>query len=338
MLIVRSSLILMISWSLFMGPTAAMPVYAQVQPTSQQIVKAGINYLLANYNATVGLVRNSPDNASLRKTYYVYSDNYLTSVTFWSFDPSNTTLTSVADNINITATIYLRGQPDIANQYEALTSNVAAFEGSQNVPLSPPGQETVLTTVNSNTTSPLPANQFADIAFLEAVHYYQQYQNEGNSSALTLAKEAYSNGSATFDGIGFADKPFTSNESTSYHQYQTYKLALYIYATKLLGYSYPQSALDQLVSMSATSGADAGGFYTCYGSDSKPACGTNAESTALAVLAMIGPPLVGSPFATPEFSSTSFALVMFVAVAIVALTIRISTRVQHDGDRRSIRT
>ena len=91
----------------------------------------------------------------------------------------------------------------------------------------------------------------------------------------------------TFDGIGFADLPFTSAESASYHQYQTYKLALYIYASKVTDYSYQQSALDQLVSMSAASGADSGGFYTCYGPDSKPACGSNVETTALAVLALI---------------------------------------------------
>jgi hypothetical protein len=189
MLAARSLLILTISLSTLMGPAEFKSSYAQAQPTLQQTEAAGINYLLANYNATVGLVRNSPDIAELRNTYYVYSDNYLTSVAFWSFDHGNITLTSVADNINKTATTYLRGQPDTSNQYEALTSDVAAFEGSQNVLLSPPGQEMVLTTVNNDTTSLLPASQFADIAFLEAVHY-RQYQEQGNASALTRAKAA----------------------------------------------------------------------------------------------------------------------------------------------------
>src|SRR2546425_404419 len=138
-LIARKFLILIVSLFLFLLPTEAMPVYAQNQRTTLQIDTAGINYLTANYNTTVGLVRNSPDSVSLQNSYYLFSDNYLVALAFWSFPAQNASLTNQAENISKTTTTYLKRLPYAPNQYEALTSNVATFAGSKDYLLNKTG-------------------------------------------------------------------------------------------------------------------------------------------------------------------------------------------------------
>ena len=92
-------------------------------------------------------------------------------------------------------------------------------------------------------------------------------------------------------------------------QYQTYKLALYIYASKVLGYPVNQSAEEDMLRMQNTT---SGGFYTGYDSNfSNNGTNTNVETTSLAILALLpAPPRI------PEFPTLiAVAIVLIVAAA-----------------------
>jgi hypothetical protein len=285
---------------------AGSPFLGTVQAADPGVAAAGVtnsavNYLLANYNSTVGLIRNSPDSQSLSNTYYLYSDNFLAVLAFQNQGPGDATLAGVSSNITKSIHLYIEGQPNPVNQYEALTTPpIPAFNASKDFVIYTRGLETISTTVNNQSSTWLDLHDYADIAFLEAIYYY----NFGNNAA---ASSAYHVGVAMYDGIGFKDS-VPGN-------YQTYKLALYIYASRLLGLSYYASAFSQLIAMQATSGVDKGGFYTCYGSDAVAACGTNTETTALALLALSGypPPSLTS---VPEFP---FGMALLLGLAVPAL-------------------
>ena len=122
------------------------------------------------------------------------------------------------------------------NQYAVLNSTSAYFRcsanymlgwsmGNQSIQVHGP----VLLMTTANDQSPACASQnYADLLFLQALYYHRI----GNSTA---ASSFYQLGVKDFDGIGFADVAYSDSSSTSYHLYQTYKVALYVYTTYCLG-------------------------------------------------------------------------------------------------------
>lgn len=81
-----------------------------------------------------------------------------------------------------------------------------------------------------------------------------------------------------FDGVGLRDLPYSQT-----HQYQTYKLALSIYASVVLGQPVNSAVLSALLRMRAPTG----GLYTGYDAGySHGSTETNTETMSLAVLAL----------------------------------------------------
>jgi len=291
-----------------------------VRPSSTQTALAdevldAVNYTYRNYNATIGLNYNSPDNAVLRNTYWVYSDNYLASYVLNIYDPANTSLTSRAENLKENMTRYLNCNEvtdpitDPINQYMVFTESKeineswSYFHGSD-----PPGillanrdndsaiKTHIMTHINNLTNIHPAPEDYTDIAFLQVVYNY-------NLSRWGDANYNYSCGIADWDGRGFADKAFAG-------EYQTYKLALYIYASKLLGLDYNQQAFDTLLAMQQPDG----GFKTGYDSSLNPQnTSTNMETTSLAILALMEP--MHAPI--PEFGMMPLMVMVFVMAAIV---------------------
>lgn len=295
----------------------------QIAPTDENLTHA-VDYLYRNYNATVGLNNNSPDTDDLQKTYWVYSDNYLASLVLEIYDPDNTSLTGRADNIKENMTRYLNCNEitdpitDPINQYMVLTESKeineswSYFHGSD-----PPGSllaqrdndtaiKTHIMTHSNNLTDIHPAPEdYSDVAFLGVVYNCRL-------SKWDEAMHNYSCGIADWNGTGFADKAF--NDS-GIDEYQTYKLALYIYASKLLGLDYNEQAFDTLLAMQRnTSTFNNGGFVTGYNSSLVPKGCTNTETTSLAVLALLAP--MQAPI--PEFAMMPL-VVMVMLVAIVSM-------------------
>ena len=229
-------------------------------------------FLVSNYNSDKGLI--SETTGSL--TYWLYSDNFLATIALRQVGPLGPYLMAIANNISATIQSYAPGLGNATNQYMVLSSSwkspcIFGSAGSYTVAQTSNGQINV--TLN-NSTGTLSDSGYADIAFLTAVCL----QNQGNhSEALT----ALNLGAGFFDGTGFADAPFADSGG----QYQTYKLALFIYACRLLSQPVNQAALATLLKMQAPDG----GFYTGYYSDlTHGSTMSNTETTSLAILALSG--------------------------------------------------
>jgi hypothetical protein len=216
-------------------------------------------YLASNYNASVGLISETPSHAR----YFLYSDNYLAALVL----PKDCNNSSLAENINKTLSEYNASK--IPNQFMVFDCK-QDFQGAENYNLS----DHISATVNNQTGAPL-NESYADIAFLEA--YYNAKCEQNTSGAI----DAFNAGARMYNGIGFNDTAF--REGTSQGVYQTYKLALYVYTAKLLKETVPPSALVNLLRMQAPSR----GFYTGYDANlSNDGTSTNAETTCLAIMAM----------------------------------------------------
>jgi len=162
----------------------------------------------------------------------------------------------------------MAGIPEPLNQYMVLNSSVFAFNASSNYNVSYIDGANISVTLN-NGTSNLNPNHYADIAFLEAL-YYNRIGEKGEAVSL------FEVGAHAYNGIGINDSAFKTT-------YQTYKLALYIYAAEILGQNYSSSAETTLLDMRGNNG----GFYTGYNASYFTAGTlTNVETTSLAILAI----------------------------------------------------
>jgi hypothetical protein len=222
-------------------------------------VQLACAYLESNYNASLGLVSETPSH----ERFFLNSDNYLASLVL-SRECGNPGL---AERINQTLARY--NAQNFPNQFMVFSCR-EDFNGSTNYNLS--GK--IWTTINNQPGGPL-KDGYADIAFLQA--YYEKMCAGNAPGALA----AFNAGAAEYNGIGFNDSAF--REGPSHGIYQTYKLALYIYVSELLGQLVPLSALTSLLQMQASDG----GFYTGYypglthGNTT-----TNTETTSLTILAL----------------------------------------------------
>ena len=309
--------------ALLIGFLLCLPVIPTVRADSMQITEEerlmdlALSYLYTNYsNDNIGLIRNSGD-AEFSNIYWLYSDNYLAVQVLSTCSRSNSSHVDMADDIESAIGNYTRDYLagiDPVNMYRMFTENMSAFKGSRavnlNVPDLPSGV-VVNTTVSDG--GDLSSREYTDIAFLKVIynstwgdknHVLDEYQygvNSWNSS----------------NDAGFEDTPFTTPSSRSYGRYQTYKLALFIYASKLLAPEYHpcfyQRAYNTLLSMNLTYG----GFATEYKYDSDlqevyALSGTNTETTCLAVLAFDKQ----SSDPIPEFHSIVIPVLSVVTVLV----------------------
>jgi hypothetical protein len=256
-LLIFSALALILHSSFFISQSAI----------DTQVLPRAVNFLLNQYNSTIGLDAEYP-NAT---TYWLYSDNFLASYVLQNVNPPNTTLVNISTNISRTLSGYLAVVPNPLNHYMILNSSVFAFYTSANYNVTHIGGSTIAITLN-NGTSKLNPNNYADIAFLEAL-YYNKNGQKGEAVSL------FENGSSMYNGIGMNDSAFRGT-------YQTYKLALYIYSAEFLDQNYSASAETTLLKMQGSNG----GFYTGYNAcDSTAGTLTNVETTSLAILALSVP-------------------------------------------------
>ena len=272
----RKSRILVVAAVIIVVVIGAFYLSALPRTSTSLATSKATAYLVSNYDSKVGLIPESPGY----HTAWLYSDNYLAAMALRQVGISNSSITAIADNITATIEYYAPRLKDATNQYMVLGS---AWNGSCDFDAA--GPYTVARSLNitinatlNNMTGTLPDSDYADIAFLTAICL----QHQGNHG---MAVSAFNLGAKMFDGVGFKDSQFTYPGS-SRGQYQTYKLALYMYAGKLLSQPVNQGAVTTLLMMQ---GSD-GGFYTGYNSDLTHGITiTNTETTSLALLALAGP-------------------------------------------------
>jgi len=253
-----------------------------------------IDYFHNNYSSTTGLIPESPGSS----TYWLNSDNYLSTLAVSRYDPSNSSTAGFGSALHAALVGYVVTLPPALtqNQYEALNSTSAYFRCSANYMLgwstgnqSFQGHGPVLLMTTANDLSPACASQnYADLLFLQALYYHRI----GNLSA---ASNLYQSGVKDFDGFGFADVAYSNSSSTSYHLYQTYKVALFVYTTSCLGLQSSSQDIGKATSILMSMQSDStGGFATSYqpnltslnAPQVTPGQGVNTETTALAALAL----------------------------------------------------
>lgn len=115
--------------------------------------------------------------------------------------------------------------------------------------------------------------EYADLALYAALDSH----NEGNERE---AVSRYRQAMKLFDGIGFADKPYTS--TVGHGLYATYKLALALYVAVQIKEPPDSRLLPALLSKQNESG----GFVTLYDSEGIPQGDANTETTSYALLAL----------------------------------------------------
>ena len=269
------------------APTLPPAKSKALQTDLDRILDNAVNYLCLNFNTSLDLICNSPDdsNPQLKNTYYLYSDNYLASLVLKNHEPYNETLTAMADDITDAMREYLAiaeaADPifaNHANQYMALDQKVYAFNDHRNYEItqllnqSTVNGASIATTIN-NLPNYLCPKEYSDISFLQAIYFHE-------IGDLNNSKTAYDYWADRYDGKGFPDQAFLVEGS-----YTTYKLALYIYASKLLERNYSQTAYDTLLSMQQSNG----GYATFYDTTLQAISSTNTETTSLAVLCLDPP-------------------------------------------------
>jgi len=228
-------------------------------------ITSAVNYLTSTYNPHLGLIPETPNSSA----YWLYSDNFLAAWALSQYPNASAAVAHTAANISQSISDYHLG--NIVNQYEAMqVSSSCVFHAANNYTVSSSGGVQIKVIVN-NGTGILNHTQYADIAFLDAL-----CQNSHGNTSAALA--AYNIGAKMFDGTGLRDLPYNQTQ-----QYQTYKLALFIFAAADLNQPINLTALSTLLRMQAASG----GFYTGYDAGySHGTTMTNTETTSLALLAL----------------------------------------------------
>jgi hypothetical protein len=284
------------------------------QSLSSGAASRGSNYLVANYNSSIGMIPEVPGG----HTYYVYSDNFLAALALKGSD--DPTLRAISSNITSTDARLLSAVPHPTSQYQVITSTNGTFFTSNNYVIAHLGSAVIETTLNNGTT-PLSPVSYVDVAFLDALYLHRVGLQKSAVDDFTLGAKLY-------DGVGFVDKAFTQG------QYQTYKLALYDYVGKVLGAVLPSNLESNLLKLQDPDG----GFYSGYDSRFTPnGTDTNTETTSLAILALGTPGAKAqpSPYLIPIFVSATAAV---VAAEFFLLRRRSHRTLQAPLERRLIFT
>jgi len=269
-----------------------------------------VNYLAANYNSRFGLI---PEVAG-GDVYWVYSDNYLAYLVLKYYDPSNETLTKIADNITSTLAYYsnvYNVKP--VSKFNILGGSTPYFNASVAYNLT----EHVKVDLN-NGTGVLDPKDYADVAFLMAIHYYK-------IGDYKKADGLFEVGAGMFDGIGFKDLPFKEGDAKGI--YQTYKLGLYYLAGQVLGKTVPDAVVKRIKSLQASNG----GFLTGYYANGTIPRGvvTNIETTAIIVYAF-SPQIVNTFFPRQTVSLYFDYVYAFISLLLIVTILIILLKKEKD--------
>ena len=269
----------------FVSPLAQPPLSPY-----QVRLNGTIDYFAHNYDPSAGLIPVTPGS----HTFWLYSDNYLAALAISRYDARNQSTSNFATALEAALGGYAATLPPgvAQNQYAALNSTAASFGCSASYAISwssggvlVPGNGSAAIMTTSNDQSPACAAQnYVDLLLLQAVYYHRL----GDATAATSYYQA---AARDVDGSGFVDLA-NAGSATGTRAYQSYKVALYVYATYCLG---RQASTTNLAAAESTllymQSNSTGGFATSYGVSLSgpgvsPSSGVNTETTALAALAL----------------------------------------------------
>ncbi len=318
-------LIVLLSATLLGSALSTLP---SAQPVSSgllgQRTQAACSFLRSLYNPSLELVRGTPNSS----VYYVASDNLLVEKAISSCDLTtskaiNHSISSCCGSGNDRMHEALLGAKihlpiNTATVYTVANSTTGKlFQGVY--PTTAGGNYTVLWEVH-NATGTFPDCTYADVTVYTAL----ELRLEGNSTGARHEMDCLT---AMFDGRGMVDEAYKDGSAMEHAIYQTYKLALYIYAQQKISgtYFYAEENLFRL------QGPD-GGFHTGYDQIGTYA-GTqeNTETTSIAMIAI-------SPLSTTNqlwrFSIPLWIVYLFAAWAIIGVGVVVIVLVLEGKKRK----
>ncbi len=332
--VLRSILILMLFSVTLLGSILTTTVDAQPASSSllQQKLQSACSFLKSLYNPFLGLVRSTPNS----NVYYIASDNLLAQKALNASSCAPTISQSIRQSISSCCGNGYDGMHEallgaiihvpINNSALYTVANSSAGKLFRNATPTTAGGNYSVMWEKHNATGILADCAYADVT----VYTTLELRLEGNSTGVQHEMDCLA---LMFDGRGLVDEPYKDGTVSEHGIYQTYKLALYLYALQKTG-TYYFGEEDNLF---RSQGPD-GGFHTGYDQTGTYA-GTqeNAETTSIAIIAISNLSST-SPFPFPPFSIPSWIIYLFIGLAATAVAVVITVIVLEQKKHRTILT
>lgn len=234
-------------------------------PAPCPAIQRGLAFLTARFNPAVGLLNEAPQAAP--NTYWLTNDNALAAYTL-----SQLGQTELAANIQATLRRYGYTSNGLIEVVWGATVSFPPYVARPEM-VDKVGSAEIWQEFHDRGGQFNDWAEYANLGFLGAL-------NELNQKHNPEARTIFSSTLAQFDGAGFRDKAFDRVNGL----YETYKLALALYAGAKIGTPVPNG--DQLLQALQAMQAASGGFTTHYRDLHTPQGDANTETTALALLAL----------------------------------------------------
>jgi hypothetical protein len=327
----RAFLLSLLFLSTFLGSHLSTPVVAQPVSSDllQQKMQLACSFLKSLYNPSLQLVRSTP----FSNVYYIASDNLLAEKALLSCDRTisqaiNQSMSSCCNRgydgmheallgVRISLPIHTSTTVTVANSSQGkLFRNIS--------PTTAGGNYAVLWEVH-NGTGVFPDCAYADVAVYTAL----ELKLEGNTTGMHHEMDCLT---LMFDGKGLADEAYKDGSGSEHGIYQTYKLALYLYALQATG-AYHYGKEDHLLQ---SQGPD-GGFHTGYDQLGTYA-GTqeNAETTSI-VIVTITSLSTARQFVFPFFRIPPWTIYLFTGLAVAASAVVVTIFIWDQRKRKQTR-
>ena len=256
---------------------ALVPASQRLRPNESLKFYRAVSYLLRQYNADIGLIFESDDpgvhwlatveppvpQARYESTYWIYSDNLFAYPVLRRYKPT------IAETICQRIDSY--GEPPSRLFEVVLGAPITVpFYDAANV-LVADGGDYVVMARRHEAKPPLIIEDYADMVVYRALNAH--FEGRAADAARDFAR-AY----RMFDGKGMRDKALAVDGF-----YANYKLALFVYAAKILEADIPD--LDRIEAHLWAMQSTDGGFYSLAGRDGRGMGSSNVETTSLALLA-----------------------------------------------------
>lgn len=230
-------------------------------------VQRGLEFLLKQYNPSIGLLRESPMVAPHR--YWLTTDNALAAYALSKFNQREMSrmLMSSLQRYGYATNGLIEVIWAVPIQWPPRTERAEMITQI--------GDEQIWQEHHDTEARFEDWAEYTNLALLGALNEYHR----GNTD---LARRIFRQTLTQFNGVGFRDKAYLS--PVGHGHYETYKLALALYVVSVIRVPAHEYAnlRDILLEMQLTDG----GFATLYSGRHSPIGDANVETTALAVLAL----------------------------------------------------
>src|SRR5437773_10372077 len=256
------------------------PVIGQLSTNVQQRIMAACEFLISLYNPALQLVKTTPSS----NVYYTASDNllakkavvYCNTAIGQNITQSISTCCGAGNDYMHESFLGQQIPLPIHNGTVYRIANSSAGTLFHNISTTAAGGSYTVVWEVHNSTGILPDCTYGDVAAYTAL----EMKLEKNAIGVQHEMDCLN---VMFDGYGVADEAYKDGSASEHGIYQTYKLALYLYALWKVSNTYQYGVDETLLRMQGPDGS----FHTGYDRAGTYA-GTleNAETTSIAILAL----------------------------------------------------